>query len=141
MNYDSRFLNYLVELLRVEGEDCGPLAVEAVEYSVEHQRYTDAALIVILASRRLPTQIARRRLVATLSELNSWESLQRVSFFAAWLADSRPKHDRNARIRHDDLEARWIETDAATDEGLFSACRELFADLASSPEEVTDSPD
>src|SRR6266404_3941433 len=131
MNYDSTFLEYVTKLAQVDTDACAMLAVEAYKHAVAHERYRDAALIIMLACRRLGTQESRADLLGTLAALGSWEALLRVKFFAAWLVESELGRAARPRIRYDDTEPGGIETDNNSEEGLLSTCKIVFSDLES----------
>lgn len=129
MDYDSRFLEYLTKITHVDIETCVALATEAYEYSVRREQYWDAALMIMIVCRRLETHKSRAHLIRTLASRDSWEALLQVNFFSAWLADSELGAAARPRLRYDDSESRWIDTEDRSDEGLFSTCRVLFSDL------------
>ena len=131
MNDDSSFLEYVTKLAQVDPDACVMLAVDAYKRLVTLERYRDAALIIMLACRRLGTHDLRAALLGRLAALGSWEALLRVKFFAAWLAESELGRAAQPRIRFDDCEPRGIETDNNSEEGLLSTCKIVFSDLES----------
>jgi hypothetical protein len=131
MSYGDPFLHYVAELAATEAEKITPLAIEALEDASRAERYSDAALIIMLVCRGLPTNEARVSLLHKLSMLSIWEHLGYLDFFVAWLADSGLANPVRNGMAYQESEARWIETDDNGEEGLLSACRIAFADLGS----------
>jgi hypothetical protein len=131
MNYESSLLEYVAKLAQVDKDACAMLAVEAYEHTVVHERYRDAALIIILACRRLETYESRSDLLGRFAALDSWETLLRVKFFTAWLVESQLGKAAQPRIRYNDSEPRAIETENNSEEELLSTCRIVFSDLES----------
>jgi hypothetical protein len=131
VNYNSRFLEYLTKIAQVDIDACITLATEAYEDSVRHERYRDAALMIMLVCRRLPNHESQADLIGTLSVRDSWKALLEVNFFLAWLADTQlaTAAQPKPRLRYDDSESRWIDTEDNSEEGLLSTCRVVFSDL------------
>lgn len=129
MDSDSRFLDYLTKITQVDIEACIAISREAYEYSVRHEHYEDAALMIMTGCRRLRNHKSRADLIRTLASHDSWKALLQVNFFLAWLADSDLGAAARPRLGHDDSESRWIDTEDSSDEKLFSTCRVLFSDL------------
>lgn len=137
MSYDSRFSHYVSNIATADGELRLSSIMEATEYCIECQRYDDAALLVILAARFFSAPRSRDRLLGALSERELLHRLTGIPIFAAWLNQTGANHERGPSIAYDDIEAGWIDSEPFGKEGLLSACRELFGDLAPNGEDAS----
>src|SRR5262245_4533740 len=122
MSYDAILFNHITDMSgAIDVERCTLLVLEAYEYCTSHERYADAALVVMIGCRRLHSIDACHTLLAALAERHTWRSVLRVPFFRAWLEDLRNDAHRTPRLQMEERERRSIEIEV--DDDLLTICR------------------
>ena len=137
MNYEANFTNAIYRLASEDPEMCAQIAVEAFDDAAKHERYEDAALITMLACRRIPGE-TQPRLINSLAAHNSWPTVCRLRYFVAWLETARRQPTAAPRLKYDDSESGWVERSAFSDDDLLSACRDVFSGLTAQLETYGD---
>lgn len=137
MSYEANFTAAICRLASEDPETSAQIAVVAFDVAVEHERYEDAALITMLACRRLPRE-TQFHLINLLAGHKSWRTVCRLGYFVAWLETTRLLPTVAPRVKYDDSESGWVERSSSSDEDLLSACRDLFSGLTAQLEKYGD---